>query len=103
MCGRWIRSTIDAIQAARRGLRSRSLDVHLDIVITDRMNTYYLQIVCLAIVSGPVDKKFFFISRNSLSRTVALTESASRKKSIYLQTLKVGANDRSAQELQNGL
>jgi hypothetical protein len=72
MCGRWIRSTIDAIQAARRGLRSRSLDVHLDIVITDRMNTYYLQIVCLAIVSGPVDEKFFFISRNSLSRTVGI-------------------------------
>ncbi len=34
--------------------------------------------------------------------TVALIESASRK-SICLQTLKVGANDRSAQELQNGL
>jgi hypothetical protein len=35
--------------------------------------------------------------------TVALIERASRKKSIFLQTLKVGANDRSAQELQNGL
>jgi hypothetical protein len=35
--------------------------------------------------------------------TVALIKSASRKKSIFLQTLKVGANDRSAQELQNGL
>jgi hypothetical protein len=34
--------------------------------------------------------------------TVALTESASRK-SICLQTLKVGANDRSAQEFQNGI
>jgi hypothetical protein len=34
--------------------------------------------------------------------TVALTESSSRK-SICPQTLKVGANDRSAQELQNGL
>jgi hypothetical protein len=34
--------------------------------------------------------------------TVALIESASRK-SICLLTLKVGANDRSAQELQNGL
>jgi hypothetical protein len=32
-----------------------------------------------------------------------LTESASRKKSICLQTLKVCANDRSVQELQNGL
>ena len=36
------------------------------------------------------------------SYTVALIKSASRK-SICLQTLKVGANDRSAQELQNGL
>ena len=35
--------------------------------------------------------------------TVALIERASRKISICLQTLKVGANDRSAQELQNGL
>jgi len=35
--------------------------------------------------------------------TVALIESASRKISICLQTLKVGANDRSAQELQNGV
>jgi hypothetical protein len=35
--------------------------------------------------------------------TVALTKSASRKTIICLQTLKVGANDRSAQELQNGL
>jgi hypothetical protein len=34
--------------------------------------------------------------------TVALIESASRK-SICIQTLKVDANDRSAQELQNGL
>jgi hypothetical protein len=34
--------------------------------------------------------------------TVALIERASRK-SIRLQTLKVGANDRSAQELQNRL
>ena len=39
----------------------------------------------------------------SCCHTVALIESASRKKSICLQTLKVGANDRSAQELQNGL
>ena len=35
-----------------------------------------------------------------LSGTVALNERASRKKSIFIQTLKVGANDRSAQELQ---
>jgi hypothetical protein len=35
--------------------------------------------------------------------TVTLNESASRTKSIFIQTLKVGANDRSAQELQNGL
>jgi hypothetical protein len=35
--------------------------------------------------------------------TVALTESSSRTKSICLQTLKVGANDRSAKELQNGI
>jgi hypothetical protein len=34
--------------------------------------------------------------------TAALTESSSIK-SICLQTLKVGANDRSSQELQNGL
>jgi hypothetical protein len=34
---------------------------------------------------------------------VALTESARRKIIICLQTLKVGANDRSAQELQNVL
>jgi hypothetical protein len=39
----------------------------------------------------------------NLVHTVALIERASRKKSICLQTLKVGANDRSAQELQNGL
>jgi hypothetical protein len=36
-------------------------------------------------------------------RTVALIKRTSRKQSICLQTLKVGANDRSAQELQNGL
>ena len=35
--------------------------------------------------------------------TVALIDSANWKKSICLQTLKVGANDRSAQELQNEL
>jgi hypothetical protein len=35
--------------------------------------------------------------------TVALIKRASRNKSICLQTLKVGANDRSAQELQNGI
>ena len=29
----------------------------------------------LRVVSGPVDKKFFFISRNSLSHTVVLTTS----------------------------
>jgi hypothetical protein len=69
------------------------------------------QTLRLRLVSGPVDKKFFFISRNSLSHTVctfkfstvALIESASRNKSICLQTLKVGANDRSAQELQNAV
>jgi hypothetical protein len=37
------------------------------------------------------------------SLTVALIDSAIAEKSICLQTLKVGANDRSAQELQNGL
>jgi hypothetical protein len=35
--------------------------------------------------------------------TVALIDSASWAKSICLQTLKVGANDRSAQELQNDI
>jgi hypothetical protein len=39
---------------------------------------------------------------NASTHTVASIESANRK-SICLQTLKVGANDRSAQELQNGL
>jgi hypothetical protein len=40
---------------------------------------------------------------SSVLTTVALIERASRKKSIFLQTLKVGANDRSAQELQKWL
>ena len=43
------------------------------------------------------------LDRPGLRCTVALIKRASRKKSIFLQTLKVGANDRSAQELQNGL
>ena len=45
--------------------------------------------------------KYLVLNLVDLS-TVALTES-SRRKSICLQTLKVGANDRSAQEFQNGL
>jgi hypothetical protein len=44
-----------------------------------------------------------FCFYNVFFLTVALIESASRKQSIYLQTLKVVANDRSAQEIQNGL
>jgi hypothetical protein len=40
---------------------------------------------------------------HSMVDTVALIERASSKKSICLLTLKVGANDRSAQQLQIGL
>ena len=48
------------------------------------------------------NNKLFQVTK-VMKSTVALIKSSSRKKSIYLQTLKVGANDRSAQELQNGL
>ena len=34
------------------------------------------QTLCLRVVSGPVDKKVFLISRNSLSRTVGATGTA---------------------------
>jgi hypothetical protein len=42
----------------------------------------------------------FFLKKNY---TVALIKRASTNKSICLQTLKIGANDRSAQEFQNGV
>jgi hypothetical protein len=57
----------------------------------------------LRILIKPHKPNFKILSLIILTPTVALTESASRKKSICLQTLKVGANDRSAQELQNEL
>ena len=68
--------------------------------------SYSLGITYVTIFSGLCPHSSLNISAGKdclYTSTVALIERASRKTSICLQTLKVGANDRSAQELQNGV
>ena len=55
---------------------------------------------CVHAHSGGTGNRYSLYPRTYCS-TVALVDSASWKKSIFLRTLKVGANDRSAQDLQN--
>ena len=56
---------------------------------------------------GPLLNNLIFDNRTVLPfpkvHTVALIDSANWKKGIFLHTMKVGADDRSAQEFQNEL